>query len=188
MSPDTIARIKAAAKTAASDPTLMPAMAAAFTVGQEFIPSQGTLGAFHTWLAREVAMIPAELVWVDREVPLTEAVHTLTRPVLPGEVRRMPVSVIGNEPVPGLMTARQNIAFRAIHDAMHATLQADDSWEGELAVTLGHLMTSPPQLWPILASEVAGQAAVAIFEGEFPKQRLSGACLPMLTQLIAQII
>jgi hypothetical protein len=188
MQPDTISRIKVAAKTASTDPTLLPAMAAAFTVGEEFVPSAVTLDIFHTWLAREVAMIPAQLVWVDREVPLTEAIHALTCPILPGEVRRMPVSVIGNEPVPGLMTARQNIAFRAVHDAMHAKLGANDSWEGELAVTLGHLMTSPPQIWPILASEVAGQAAVAIFEGAFPKQRLSGACLPMLGQLIEQVI
>jgi hypothetical protein len=188
MQPDIVSRIKAAAKTAAVDPTLLPVLAAAFRVGEEFVPSQVTLDIFHNWLAREVAMIPAELVWVDRVVPLTEAVDALTRPVLPGEVRRMPVSVIGNDPVHGLMTARQNIAFRAVHDAMHAKLGADDSWEGELAVTLGHLMTSPPQIWPILASEVAGQAAVAIFEGAFPEQRLSGACLPMLCQLIEQVI
>jgi hypothetical protein len=188
MTPDLVSRIKAAAKAASADPTLLPTLAAAFTVGEEFVPSPVTLDIFHSWLTREVAMIPAELVWVDRAVPLAEAVHALTRPILPGEVRRMPVSVIGNEPVPGLMTARQNIAFRAVHDAMHAKLGADDSWEGELAVTLGHLMTSPPQIWPILASEVAGQAAVAIFEGAFPTQRLSGACLPMLAQLIEQVI
>lgn len=188
MQASNVSRINQAAAAAATDPTFLPTMAAAFRLGEEFIPSKSTLAIFHNWLAREVALIPATLVWVDRPVPLTEAVAALTRPVLPTETRRMPVSVIDNEPVPGLMTERQNIAFRAVHDAMHARLGADDSWRGELAVTLGHLMTAPPQIWPILASEVAGQAAVAIFEETFPKQRLSGDCLRMLTQLISQVI
>jgi hypothetical protein len=78
------------------------------------------------------------------------------------------------------MTSEQNLMFRAVHDHMHARLGVDDTWAGELATTLGHLHTSCPQIWPILASEVAGQAAVALFEGEFPEQRLSQLCLRML--------
>jgi hypothetical protein len=78
------------------------------------------------------------------------------------------------------MTSGENLIFRAVHDHMHAKLGVDDSWFGELATTLGHLHTAPPQIWPILASEVAGQAAVSIFEGDFPEQRLSGLCLRML--------
>jgi hypothetical protein len=191
MHPDIVSRIKAAAKAASADPTLLPAMAAAFNLGTEIAPTEIELRWFHAWLSAGVDKLEhagVSIACVDREVPLTEAMHALTRPLLPVEDRLLPVSTIGNAPVPGLMTEHENLMFRAVHDAMHAKLGADDSWEGELAVTLGHLMTSPPQIWPILASEVAGQAAVAIFEGEFPEQRLSGACLPMLAHLIEQVI
>jgi hypothetical protein len=188
MQASTVSRINQAACAAATDPTFLPTMAAAFRLGEELTPDQATLDAFHAWLSEEFEAIPAQITIVDRPVPLTEAVAALTGPILPGETRRMPVSTIGNTPVEGLMSWTQNLMFRAVHDHMHARMGADDSWRGELAVTLGHLMTAPPQIWPILASEVAGQASVAIFEGEFPEQRLSGDCLRMLTQLISQVI
>jgi len=172
--------IRSQAAALAADPSFLPTMAGAFQLGTEHTPSESDLWLFHTWLAAEVAAIPARLDFVAREVPLSEAVHSLTRPILPGEPRSMPVSTLGTKPVSGLMTERQNLAFRAVHDAMHAKLGVDDSWFGELATTLGHLHTAPPQIWPILASEVAGQAAVSIFEGDFPEQRLSGLCLRML--------
>jgi len=169
--------IRHQAQQLAKDPSFLSTMAEAFTDGDELTPSASDLALFHRWLADEVAAIPARLRWVDGPVPLAEAVAALTGPILPGEARVMPVSVVGNEPVPGLMTERQNIAFRAVHDHMHAKLGVDDSWEGELATTLGHLLTAPPQIWPILASEVAGQASVAIISGQFPEQRLSRDCL-----------
>lgn len=179
-----IARIREQAATLAADPTTLPTMAAMFRLGEELVPDLDTLRMFHQWLADEFASIPAHVIWCDREVPLAEAVACLTGPKLPGEIRRMPVSTLGTAPVAGLMTAEQNLMFRAVHDAMHAKLGVDDSWEGELATTLGHLATSAPQIWPILASEVAGQASVAIFEGEFPEQRLSANCLSPLASAI----
>ena len=159
-------------------------MATAYLQGPELQPDAATLAMFHRWLADEFASIPAHVIWCDREVPLAEAVACLTGPKSPGEIRRMSVSTLGTAPVAGLMTAEQNLMFRAVHDHMHAKLGSDDSWEGELATTLGHLATSAPQIWPILASEVAGQAAVAISTGEFPDQRLSSACLSVLAPAI----
>jgi hypothetical protein len=179
-----IARIRDRAATLAADPTCLPTMAAMFRLGAELTPDADTLALFHAWLADEFASIPARVIWCAREVPLAEAVASLTGPRLPGEIRRMPVSTLGTAPVAGLMTAEQNLMFRAVHDHMHAKLGVDDSWAGELATTLGHLATSAPQIWPILASEVAGQAAVAIFEGEFPEQRLSANCLSPLASAI----
>ena len=179
-----ITRIRQGAAALAADPTCLPTMAAMFRLGAELTPDADTLAIFHAWLAAEFASIPAHVIWCDREVPLAEAVASLTGPRLPGEIRRMPVSTLGTAPVAGLMTAEQNLMFRAVHDHMHAKLGVDDSWAGELATTLGHLATSAPQIWPILASEVAGQAAVAIFEGEFPEQRLSANCLSPLASVI----
>jgi hypothetical protein len=177
---DLIERIHSQAAALAADPSFLPTMAGSFRVGPEHTPSESDLWLFHTWLAAEVVAIPARLDFVARHVPLSEAVHALTRPILPGETRLLPVSTRGTSPVAGLMTVEQNLMFRAVHDHMHARLGVDDSWFGELATTLGHLHTAPPQIWPILASEVAGQAAVSIFEGDFPEQRLSGLCLRML--------
>jgi len=169
--------IRHQAQQLAKDPSFLSTMAEAFTDGDELTPSASDLALFHSWLADEFASIPAHVIWCDREVPLAEAVAALTGPKLPGEVRRMPVSTLGTAPVAGLMTAEQNLMFRAVHDRMHARLGVDDSWEGELATTLGHLHTAPPQIWSILASEVAGQASVAIISGQFPEQRLSRDCL-----------
>jgi hypothetical protein len=179
-----IKRIQSQATALAADPLALPTMAAMFRLGAELAPDQTTLDMFHTWLSDEFDAIPALIRLVERPVPLAEAVAALTRPILPGESRILPVSTIGNAPVAGLMTWTQNLMFRAVHDHMHAKLGMDDSWEGELATTLGHLATSAPQIWPILASEVAGQAAVAIFEGEFPEQRLSANCLSVLAPAI----
>ena len=175
-----IATAQAKAKALADDPTFLPTMAAAFRVGDELELNLDTVRIFQGWLADEFASIPALVEMVPREVPLGEAVLALTRPILPGEGRVLPVSTIGNTPVEGLMTRQQNLAFLAVHDHMHAKLGADDSWMGELAVCLGHLMTAPPQVWPILVSEVMGQAAVTLFEGEFPAQRLSRDCFRVL--------
>lgn len=172
--------LRSQASALARDASFMPAMAGAFRLGSEFVPDASTLALFHQWLSDEFQALPAQVRFVDREVPLAEAVAALTGPILPGETRTLPVSTLGTAPVAGLMTSEQNLQFRAVHDAMHARLGVDDSWWGELATTLGHLHTTGPQIWPILASEVAGQAAVAIFEGQFPEQRLSSACLTLL--------
>lgn len=119
-------------------------------------------------------------VFVDREVSLAEAVEAFTRPVLPGEWRLVPVSTIGNEPVPGLMTELQNLQFRFLHDWLHAKTAADATFEGELCLTLAHQCCAPIELWPLFASEVAGQAAVAITTGAFPEQKLALSCWNVL--------
>ena len=183
----TIPGIHSQAAALAANPAVLAGMATSYLQGPELQPDAATLAMFHNWLAEEFDALTrgACVAWVNREVPLTEAVAALRGPLLPGETHRtLPVSTLGTAPVPGLMTAQQNLQFRAVHDAMHARLGSDDSWEGELATTLGHLATACPQIWPILASEVAGQAAVAISTGEFPDQRLSAACLSVLAPAI----
>jgi len=167
--------IRSQAAAVAADPTSLSAMAQAYTNGPELIISAATVTLFHDWLASQFAVMPCAVEFVSRVVPLAEAVAAIHA----GQT--MPVSSLGTEPVAGLMTADQNLMFRAVHDHMHACLGVDDTWEGEIATTLGHLNTAPFQLWPIICSEVTGQAAVAIFEGEFPSQRLSAGCIHALS-------
>lgn len=127
--------------------------------------------------ARERRIMP---IAVDREVSLAEAVAAFNAPALPGEWRHVPVSTIGNDPDPGLLTPAQNLQFRFLHDWLHAVVGADASFEGELALTFAHQVSSPLILWSVFASEVAGQAAVAIRDGAFPEQKLAGACWNVL--------
>jgi hypothetical protein len=158
-------------------------MAAAFHMGDEIQLTPEIKAAFDGWLETEWAGLinrGIRVQFVEREVSLTEAVKALALPVLPGELRFLPVSTLGTAPVAELMTERQNLMLRAIHDAMHAHLGADDSLTGELATTIGHLWTAPPIIWQVLASEVIGQAAASIWDGEFPEQRLSKQCLSLL--------
>jgi len=117
---------------------------------------------------------------VDREVSLEEAVAAITRPALPGEWRIVPVSSIGNDPNRSILNPHQNLHFRFLHDWLHAHVGADASFAGELALTAAHMISGSAMTWPIISSEVAGQAAVAITTGQFPEQRLSRACHTVL--------
>jgi hypothetical protein len=127
---------------------------------------------------------------VDRDVPLEEAVAAFNRPKLPGEWVFVPVSTVGNDPDPSLLTPSENIMFRFLHDWLHAVIGADATFEGELALTLGHICSAAPNslLFPVFTSEVLGQAAVATLTGEFPEQRLMGACWNVLWLELADLM
>lgn len=131
---------------------------------------------FRVWLLRMMAQMEAQRirpVFVTRTVSLSEVVSALSRPVLPGETRWFPVSRLHNEPNLDLMSTTQNLWFRAIHDWTHWKIGADDTMSGELAVMQAHIETAPDSIHWIFWSEVAGQAAMAIVEGEFPVQKLA---------------
>lgn len=180
-----IAAIKATADRL-DNPDTITACADAYIHGPELIPHPTAVNLFNQWIDDEFYSfsLRAAVHWVPRIVPLTEAMSSLSAPVLPGEGRRiLPVSTLNSEPVPGLMTERQNLKFRAVHDYMHHRLGVDDTWHGEVATTLGHIRTAPPQIWSIIASEILGQAAVRITAGSFPALRLAAGCLTCLAPL-----
>jgi hypothetical protein len=130
---------------------------------------------FMVWLLRECQAMERDNirpVFVTRSVSLSEVITALDRPVLPGEVKWFPVSRLFNEPNPDLMSTTQNLWFRAIHDLTHWRINADATMSGELSVTEAHCKSAPESIHWILWSEVAGQAAVAITNGEFPTQKL----------------
>lgn len=162
-------------------------MADAFLTGPA-IETGTTSGRFavrqlHNWIedgmmaARERRLM---MHVVDREVSLAEAVAAITRPAMPGEWRVVPVSSIGNDPDRSILNPHQNLQFRFLHDWLHAHIGADASFAGELALTAAHMISGSAMMWPIISSEVAGQAAVAITTGEFPEQRISRACHTVL--------
>jgi hypothetical protein len=156
--------------------TLIHEMSAAYLNGPEIVLSPEIKSAFSVWLGDQFRKLTmhVEIRYVDCEMPLALAMKLL-------EVSDILfVSSLGTDPVEGLMDANTNLRFRVVHDLMHHKLGADDSWQGELMVTLGHLQTAPDILWPIIASEVAGKAAVCITTGEFPEQRLSADCIKLL--------
>ena len=130
---------------------------------------------FAVWLIRECQAMGRDNirpVFVTRTVSLSEVITALNRPILPGETRWFPVSRLFNEPNPSLMSTTQNLWFRAIHDLTHWRIGANDTMTGEFNVTLEHIKRAPDSIHWILWSEVAGQAAVAITNGDFPTQHL----------------
>lgn len=153
----------------------MTELATAWMAGKHTCPTLTERKDFMVWLMRESRRMEAEHirpVFVTREVRLSEVMDALNRPVLPGEIKWFPVSRLNNEPNLDLMSTTQNLMFRAVHDWTHWKIGADDTFEGELAVTLEHIKSAPESIHWILFSEVAGQAAVAISQGEFPSQKL----------------
>ena len=112
-------------------------------------------------------------VYVDRDVPLTEALAAFD------SGSDVPVSTLGT--ASPLFSPTINCLFRFIHDHAHWVTYCDDSWEGELDVALHHVTrTDDPLMQTILASEVAGQAAVAITTGTFPEQYISTTVLALI--------
>lgn len=150
-------------------------IAADWMAAPHTVPTSSERKAFGLWLMREFHRMRAsgiEPLFVTREVPIEEAMAALSRPVLPGEIRWLPVSRLFNDPNPDLMTETQNLAFRAVHDWVHWKEKAGADWDGELAVTIAHTLTAPKDIHWILWSEVAGQAAVCLTTGKFPEQKL----------------
>jgi len=127
-------------------------------------PTHSERKAFGLWLMREFHRMRAsgiEPLFVTRAVPIEEAMAALSRPVLPGETRWLPVSRLNNDPNPDLMSTQQNLAFRAVHDWTHWKEGVGADWE-----------TAPREIHWILWSEVAGQAAACLETGEFQPQKL----------------
>lgn len=130
---------------------------------------------FMLWLLRQCkAMDDANIrpLFVTRDVSLDEVMEALNRPTLPGEIKWFPVSRLHNNPNPDLMSTTQNLWFRALHDVTHWRIGAGADMEGEWRVTLAHIDSAPESIHWLLMSEVAGQAAVAITQGDFPQQKL----------------
>jgi hypothetical protein len=155
---------------------LIHQMADAYSKGPEIELSIALIDLFHSWLDSEYqqAAFSQSIHYVAADIPL-DTVKELHR--VSGFLF---ISTLGTSAVSDLMTDVENQKFRAVHDWMHLKIGADATWQGELATTLAHLNTAPKEIWPILVSEVAGQAAVTITTGNFPEQRLSAACAELL--------
>ena len=150
-------------------------LSAEWQAGAHTVPSADERNAFRLWLLAEFGRMRAsgiEPLFVTREVPINEAMAALDRVVLPGETKWLPVSRLHNEPNSDLMSQQQNLMFRAVHDWTHWRLGADATFEGEFNVAMSHIESAPESIHWILWSEVAGQAAVSITEGNFPAQKL----------------
>jgi hypothetical protein len=156
--------------------SLIHQMAHAYIKGPEIELNLVLKETFTSWLYSEYTKVtkacPVHYVAADLPLDTVKALFESTDNLF--------VSTLGTSAVFNLMTFEQNNKFRAVHDYMHLKIGADASWQGELATTLSHLSTAPEEIWPIIVSEVAGQASVTITTGSFPKQRLSAACAILL--------
>lgn len=170
--------LKMTATTYTETPSMITsreAIASRWLRGEHTVPTEDGRTAFRLWLLSEFRAMRAsgiEPLFVTRDVPIDEAMASLSRPMLPGEIRWLPVSRLFNDPNLDLMSQNQNLMFRAVHDWTHWKEQAGANWEGELAVTLAHIRSAPECIHWILWSEVAGQAAVQLTTGKFPPQKI----------------
>jgi hypothetical protein len=157
--------------------TLSPmTLSQAWMAAPNTVPTLAERKAFRLWLIDQFTKMRAERIeplFVTRDVSIDEAMMALSKVVLPGEVRWLPISRLNNEPNPDLMSTQQNLMFRAVHDWIHHKIGADATFEGELSVTLEHIKSAPESIHWILWSEVACQAAVTISTGQFPQQKLA---------------
>lgn len=65
-----------------------------------------------------------------------------------------------------------NMIFRCIHDMHHVKLNADFSWQGELASTRHFMSLTNNFLFKqLLFSEILGQSAVYLYSGQFPSHQ-----------------
>ena len=70
-------------------------------------------------------------------------------------------------------TTQQNLRFRAVHDALgHADGAAFD-WEGERRAYLNQREHYPRRFWPVLYTEIVGQAAYYLAYGTFGAQKIA---------------
>lgn len=72
-----------------------------------------------------------------------------------------------------LLSPEVNLIFRCIHDLHHVKLNLDFSWQGECA-SARHIMSCTDNFLfqQLLFSEILGQSAVCLYQGEFPAQKV----------------
>ena len=71
-----------------------------------------------------------------------------------------------------LLGQQVNMIFRCIHDMHHVKLNADFSWQGECASTRHFMSLTDNFLFKqLLFSEILGQSAVYLYDGQFPEHQ-----------------
>lgn len=72
-----------------------------------------------------------------------------------------------------LLSPEVNLIFRCIHDLHHVKLNLDFSWQGECA-SARHIISFTDNFLfqQLLFSEILGQSAVCLAQGEFPAQKV----------------
>ncbi|HAJ64305.1 MAG TPA: hypothetical protein DCP31_37940 [Cyanobacteria bacterium UBA8543] len=71
-----------------------------------------------------------------------------------------------------LLGRQANMIFRCIHDMHHVKLNADFSWQGECASTRHFMSLTDNFLFKqLLFSEILGQSAVYLYDGQFPEHQ-----------------
>lgn len=140
-------------------------------------PSIEDQECFRGWLDAEYKRIASRVRYTPQEVDPAQMVERFKNT---GELL---ISSAHNNPV-GWMSKSDNLHFRAIHDWHHlAADQPRFDWEGECQALRTALNYAPNQIQYLLASEIAGQAAVAISQGFFPSQKTVMLPLDLLGRL-----
>lgn len=124
----------------------------------------------------EIIKLGIRPTFVDREVPLEQAIKWIQASIRTKGQVAVPVSALHNEDPHPIWSPVDNLWFRLVHDYHHYVTGADASFSGELAVTKHCLdgVTEEP-IRRVLASEIIGQAAYRLEYREFPTQQIIAA-------------
>jgi hypothetical protein len=126
--------------------------------------SAAELTAWRRWIAAEFSRIPHPIRTVGQDVTLPECARLLAH------TGRLYISSISlSHP---LLSAAENLRFRAVHDWHHLTIGADSTFAGELAAYRRSAESAPTCIHWVLFSEIVLQAAARLYTGEFQPQKL----------------
>lgn len=137
-------------------------LARAYQEGATCPPTAAELHTLNSWIDAEFKAIPCSVKFWTGDISLSECKAEFRKSAT------LNVSTAHNSHP--YLSKSANAKFRAIHDWQHIVLSADDSFEGEFSTWWNN--NAPESIQWILFSEIVLQAAVAIYSGEFPIQKL----------------
>ena len=140
------------------------AIATAYQTGKPQVPTATELRLFDAWLRQRFEPLRCLTDFVLQEIDPEHFMHHWYH------TGALLISMANSEHP--FWSLEQNMMFRAIHDADHILTLRRFDWEGEIATYHKACETAPERIHWILASEILGQAAVAIETHAFPLQKL----------------
>lgn len=137
-------------------------LAQAYILGDNLHPSTAQVIAFRDWINLEFDKIPYSVRFTNKNLTLAECKQKFNQTKV--------INISSTNSSHPVLSIRDNLKFRAVHDYSHIKLNCDDSFVGEYLTFLN--CYAPKSIHWILFSEIILQAAVTISTGNFPAQKL----------------
>lgn len=137
-------------------------LAQAYIKGENLHPRTDQITAFRDWIDLEFENISHTVRFTNKNITLAECKRKFNQTKI--------LNISSTNSIHPILSIRDNLKFRAIHDYSHIKLNCDDSFAGEYLTFLN--CYAPQSIHWILFSEIILQAAVTISTGNFPAQKI----------------